>query len=69
MKFENILSIVASWALLVLTFVMVLCVIADNIKAALIVFVLALVCVAVSNAFSYDEYVIVEYYYEEDELD
>lgn len=71
MKFENenILGAVALCALLVLTLVVAICVIAGNIKAALITFVPALFCALVSNAFSYDEYEIVEYYYEEDELD
>lgn len=71
MKYEDekILSTVVLCALLALALVVAICVIAGNIKAALIAFVPALVCAVVSNAFAYDEYVVVEYYYEEDELD
>lgn len=33
-----------------------------------LVFSFTAVCAVVSNAFAYDEYELVEYYYEEDEL-
>lgn len=68
MKFENenILSIVALCAFVVLVLAIAICVIAGNVKAALIIFVPTMVCGLVSNAFG-NEYEIVEYYYWGDE--
>lgn len=64
MKFENenIVGTVALCAFVILVLVSVVCVIAGSIKAAVIVFVPALLCAVVSNAFAIEDE-IAEYYY------
>lgn len=67
MKFvEENLGTIAMGALIAFVTVVGICLIAGNIKMALIAFGFALFCGAVSNAVAYEE-ALVEYYYEEEE--
>lgn len=67
MKFvEENLGTIAMVALIAFVTVVGICVIAGNIKMALIAFVVALFCGTVSNAVAYEE-ALVEYYYDEEE--
>ena len=71
MKFENenIVGTVAMCTFIVLVLASVVCVMAGSIKAAVIVFVPAMLCGLVSNAFAIEDEIAEYYYYEEDELD